>query len=228
MDDPYEDVWMVGVQWHPEDSAAARSGTAGDLRRALPRREVARVAGEARETAGTLPRVRPGRLRRRLAGTVRGRGRTSPRSARRSRDPCRARRSTSVPGLAAKPVIDIQVSVATIVPRAPIVDPLVARRVSTQSIDPIETEARVPQQGLRRRPSVARPRPRVRGRERVGAAAPRVPRCASAPTRHRRRVRALKRRLAEEHPRDIQTTSTGRRRSSGRSKSGRSPTRSPK
>ena len=47
--------------------------------------------------------------------------------------------STSVPGLAAKPVIDIQVSVAAIVPRAPIVDPLVAAGYR-HSIDPIETE----------------------------------------------------------------------------------------
>ena len=47
--------------------------------------------------------------------------------------------STSVPGLAAKPVIDIQVSVNSITPRAPLVDPLVAIGYR-HAIDPIETQ----------------------------------------------------------------------------------------
>jgi GrpB-like predicted nucleotidyltransferase (UPF0157 family) len=47
--------------------------------------------------------------------------------------------STSVPGLAAKPVIDIQVSVASLFPRSPIVGPLVALGYR-HAIDPIETQ----------------------------------------------------------------------------------------
>ena len=47
--------------------------------------------------------------------------------------------STSVPGLAAKPVIDIQVSVASLNPREPIVTPLVAIGYQ-HSIDPIEPQ----------------------------------------------------------------------------------------
>ena len=47
--------------------------------------------------------------------------------------------STSVPGLAAKPVIDIQVSVASLNPRGPTVSPLVAIGYQ-HSIDPIEPQ----------------------------------------------------------------------------------------
>ena len=57
--------------------------------------------------------------------------------------------STSVPGLAAKPVIDIQLSVASLIPRAPIVDPLVARGVPAQHRSDRD-RARVPEQGIRR------------------------------------------------------------------------------
>ena len=47
--------------------------------------------------------------------------------------------STSVPGLAAKPVIDIQISVASLIPRAPIVESL--KTLGYQhSIDPIEPQ----------------------------------------------------------------------------------------
>ena len=228
VDDPYEDVWMLGVQWHPEDSAADDPAQQAIFDGFCLLAKVARVAGETRGDPGTHPRIRPGGLRRRLAGTVRGGGRAPPRTARRPRGPRRPRGSTSVPGLAAKPVIDIQVSVAAIVPRAPIVDPLVAVGYR-HSIDPIETEHEFLSRGSRRRLSAARARPCMRGRKRVGAPAPRVPRRASSRRRHRRRIRGAEATPGRRaSPTTSSPTSTGRRPSSGRSRNARSPTRSPK
>ena len=87
--------------------------------------------------------------------------------------------STSVPGLAAKPVIDIQVSVRSLIPRADVVDPLVAVGYR-HSIDPIETEHEFLQQEDTAVRAHGGPHPPVRSRRRVGASTPRVPRRAPA------------------------------------------------
>jgi GrpB-like predicted nucleotidyltransferase (UPF0157 family) len=110
--------------------------------------------------------------------------------------------STSVPGLAAKPVIDIQVSVTSLIPRQPIVTSLEAIGYG-HSIDPIE-----PQHEFF-----------SRGYQGDGQRMVHVHVCEVGSTWERRHLAfrdelrrdpdaaatyaALKRRLAEEHPRDI-------------------------
>ena len=139
VDDPYEDVWMLGVQWHPEDSAADDPAQQAIFDGFCL---LAKVHGS---------RAKPGETQ----GRTRAYGLVDYDDAWPAQFAEEAERlhellgdlavrvdhvgSTSVPGLAAKPVIDIQVSVAAIVPRAPIVDPLVAAGYR-HSIDPIETE----------------------------------------------------------------------------------------
>ena len=139
VDDPYEDVWMLGVQWHPEDSAADDPAQQAIFDGFCL---LAKVHGS---------RAKPGETQ----GRTREYGLVDYDDAWPAQFAEEAERlhellgdlavrvdhvgSTSVPGLAAKPVIDVQVSVAAIVPRAPIVDPLVAAGYR-HSIDPIETE----------------------------------------------------------------------------------------
>ena len=139
VDDPYEDVWMLGVQWHPEDSAADDPAQQAIFDGFCL---LAKVHGS---------RAKPGEAQ----GRTRAYGLVDYDDAWPAQFAEEAERlhellgdlavrvdhvgSTSVPGLAAKPVIDVQVSVAAIVPRAPIVDPLVAAGYR-HSIDPIETE----------------------------------------------------------------------------------------
>jgi GrpB-like predicted nucleotidyltransferase (UPF0157 family)/GMP synthase-like glutamine amidotransferase len=139
VDDRSANVWMLGVQWHPEDTAredpaqqALFEGFVNVARwrgsRAKPGETGGRTRGYAiadpdpawaswfEEQADAIRQAMGG-----LAVRVEHVG------------------STSVPGLAAKAVIDIQVSVASLVPREPVVGPLVAIGYRHQ-IDPLESE----------------------------------------------------------------------------------------
>jgi putative glutamine amidotransferase len=117
-------TWILGVQWHPEETAAedpaqqrlfdalvsiARVFSASPRRRSSSREVVIvpsdpgwpdRFAAEAEAIANALPPD--------LVARIDHVG------------------STSVPGLAAKPIIDVQVSVRSMSPVAAYVDPLVA------------------------------------------------------------------------------------------------------
>jgi putative glutamine amidotransferase len=124
-DRPYEAGWMLGVQWHPEDTAAADPAQQV-LFDALAR--LARVRGS---------RARPGAR----GGRTRGYGLADPDPAWPAAFEAEAERiraalgdvavrvehvgSTAVPGLTAKPIIDIQVSVDAMAPRDRFVEPLV-------------------------------------------------------------------------------------------------------
>jgi putative glutamine amidotransferase len=139
VDDRHMDGWMLGVQWHPEDTARDDPAQAALFEGFV---NVARWRGS---------RAKPGESHGRTheyvlvdhdpewaswfeeeAGPIR--------DALEALDP-RVEHvgSTSVPGLAAKPVIDIQVSVASLTPRAPVVMPLVALGYR-HAIDPVETQ----------------------------------------------------------------------------------------
>jgi putative glutamine amidotransferase len=139
VDDPYAEVWMLGVQWHPEDTAPedpAQQALFDGL--AL----LARVGGS---------KAKPGEM----AGRTRGYAIVDPDPGWPPRFEAAAAEirdalgpialgiehvgSTSVPGLPAKPIIDIQVSVASLRPRAPIVEAIEALGY-TWAIDPVETD----------------------------------------------------------------------------------------
>jgi putative glutamine amidotransferase len=124
-DRPYEAGWMLGVQWHPEDTAAADPAQQV-LFDALA--SLARVRGS---------RARPGAR----GGRTRGYSLADPDPAWPAAFEAEAERiraalgdvavrvehvgSTAVPGLTAKPIIDIQVSVDVMAPRDRFVEPLV-------------------------------------------------------------------------------------------------------
>jgi putative glutamine amidotransferase len=136
---PYEAGWMLGVQWHPEETAAVDPSQQA-LFDALS--NLARWRGSRAQLG-----ARPGRSREyglveydpawpslfeeeatRIRGAL---GDVAVRVEHVG--------STSVPGLAAKPIIDIQVSVDAVVPRDRFVAPLVAIGY-TFVPDPIDTE----------------------------------------------------------------------------------------
>ena len=138
-------TWMVGVQWHPEETAATdraqqslfdalvlvarlHGSRARDGERAG---RTARTAWQIRIRCGPAASNRwPGELRAALPMTP------SPGIEHVG--------STSVPGLAAKPIIDIQLSVISMVPRSAYVDPLVALGFdwsSTPGTTPTSTSA---------------------------------------------------------------------------------------
>lgn len=137
--DPYTDVWMLGVQWHPEDTAS-RDPSQQALFDGLT--ILAKVRGSHAKPGESHGRTReyaivdydPGwpswfqeeadKIRSAFGPT-----------------PVRIEHvgSTSVPGLGAKPVIDIQVSVPSLIPRAPMLEPFAALGFRHQ-IDPIETD----------------------------------------------------------------------------------------
>jgi len=120
------DTWMLGVQWHPEETAATDAAQQS-LFDALVL--IARLNGG---------RARPGETE----GRSREYGLAEPDAAWPAAFDRAATElheilggvadridhvgSTSVPGLAAKPTIDVQVSVGSMVPRTAYVDPLVA------------------------------------------------------------------------------------------------------
>ncbi len=137
--DPYADTWMLGVQWHPEDTAMTDPA------------QQALFDGLVLLAKWRGKRAKPGEThgRGREYGLVEydpawpGMYDEAAAAIREALGPLAVRiehvGSTSVPGLAAKPVIDIQVSVPSITPRAPSIDPLVAIGYG-HMIDPIETE----------------------------------------------------------------------------------------
>jgi putative glutamine amidotransferase len=206
-DRPYEAGWMLGVQWHPEETAE------GD-----PAQQ------SLFDAIAVLGHVRGTRAR---AGVRGGRSRTyrleeaDPAWAamfeveaariRAALGPVAVRvdhvGSTSVPGLAAKPVIDIQVSVDAMTPRDRYVDPLVGLGYEFV-VDPVDTD----HEYLRR--------------EVDGVRTHQIHVCAAGSSWERRHLafrdhlRAhpedaaayaeLKRRLAAEHPNDVMTYVDGK------------------
>ncbi len=209
VDDPYVDTWMLGVQWHPEDTAAAdRAQQAlfdGFVQLAHWRGTVAKpgeTEGRTHEygIVGYDP-AWPVMFEREAAAIGAALGDLAVRIEHVG--------STSVPGLAAKPVIDIQVSVVSLTPRTPIVDALAGIGYRHQ-IDPIEAEHEYFSLGYE----------------------PDAPRkvhihvCEVGSTWERRHLafrdflrshsdaaatyESLKRRLAEQHPRDVYTYTDGK------------------
>jgi putative glutamine amidotransferase len=139
VEDKEHDGWMVGVQWHPEDTAEADPAQRGLF------------DGFALVAKWRGARAKP--------GETAGRSRSFALAASDENWPAwfeeEAERirgalgdaavridhvgSTSVPGLAAKPVIDIQVSVASVIPRAPMVAALSGVGYE-HNVDPIDDE----------------------------------------------------------------------------------------
>jgi len=208
VDDPYEEAWIVGIQWHPEDTAAADPAQQAffDAVALLAtwrgtRAKPGEAEGRTREYGLVDPDPAWPAAFEGVAAEIRGA----------LGDLAVAVEhvgSTSVPGLAAKPVIDVQVSVRSIVPRAPVVDPLVALGYR-HAIDPIETEHEFLSRGY------DPPGPLVHlhlceagsGWERRHLAFRDWLR--SHPD-DARAYEDLKRRLAREHPRDIHTYVDGK------------------
>jgi putative glutamine amidotransferase len=119
-------AWMLGVQWHPEETAD-RDPAHQSLFEALTL--LARFRGASAKPGQTEGRTRsyaigpydpawPARFESESARLREALGDTAVRVEHVG--------STSVPGLAAKPVVDIQVSVASMIPRTTYADPLVA------------------------------------------------------------------------------------------------------
>ncbi|MGZ8578313.1 MAG: gamma-glutamyl-gamma-aminobutyrate hydrolase family protein [Actinomycetota bacterium] len=127
VDDPQDEgqTWMLGIQWHPEDTAAvdpaqrslfealvlighwrgirARPGESEGRSRAYALVPHDREwAGRFVEEADRIARALPHGLVSRIDHVG----------------------STAIPGLAAKPIVDIQLSLASLSPRAPYVEPL--------------------------------------------------------------------------------------------------------
>jgi putative glutamine amidotransferase len=136
---PYEAGWMLGVQWHPEDTAADDSAqqVLFDALTNLARWRGSRARpgepeGRSREYGivdydPTWPRLfdeEAARIRAALGDVA-----------------VRIEHvgSTAVPGLAAKPIVDIQISVASMVPRERFLLPLVGLGY-TFGVDPFDPE----------------------------------------------------------------------------------------
>jgi putative glutamine amidotransferase len=131
--------WVLGVQWHPEDTAARDPAQQALFDGFVT---VARWRGSRAKPGETHGRTReyrlsdydpewPARFEREVIELRAALGDLAVRIEHVG--------STSVPGLAAKPVIDIQISVPSLTPRAPIVEPL--RSLGYEhSIDPIEPQ----------------------------------------------------------------------------------------
>jgi GrpB-like predicted nucleotidyltransferase (UPF0157 family) len=114
-----------------------------------------------------------------------------------------------VPGLAAKPVIDIQVSVRSLRPRAAVIEPLI-RHGFRHTIDPIETQHELLTSGYE--PDAPRT-VHVHVCEAGSAWEARHIAFRDHLRTHPDDARAygsLKRRLAAEHPRDVQTYIDGK------------------
>jgi putative glutamine amidotransferase len=138
-DRPYEAGWMLGVQWHPEDTAEtdpAQQVLFGALA------NLARLRGSRARTGGHGGRGReyavaeydarwPTMFEEEAARIRAALGEVAVRIEHVG--------STAVPGLAAKPIVDIQLSVDAMVPRDPFVAPLVALGYEFVP-DPTDTE----------------------------------------------------------------------------------------
>ena len=139
-EDPYLEPWIVGVQWHPEETAAT-DRVQQSLFDGLAL--LARIRGSKASPGEAEGRTRPygiadpdpswpGRFEEE-AGRIRG---ALPRDLVTRIEHVG---STSVPGLAAKPIVDIQVSVATMVPRGAYVGPITGLGYDW-ALDPIDDE----------------------------------------------------------------------------------------
>jgi gamma-glutamyl-gamma-aminobutyrate hydrolase PuuD/GrpB-like predicted nucleotidyltransferase (UPF0157 family) len=209
VDDPYQGVWMLGVQWHPEDTAvddpaqqAIFAGFALVSKWRGSRAKPGEREGRSREYALVdYDPAWPAAFEEEAAAlrTVLG---------------DRAERvehvgSTSVPGLTAKPVIDIQVSVASLFPRSEVVGPLVAAGYR-HSVDPVETEheflSKGYDDGAPRRVHVHMCETGSEWERRHLVFRDELRRDPEAAAEYA----ALKRRLAAEHPRDIQSYVDGK------------------
>jgi putative glutamine amidotransferase len=194
--------WMVGVQWHPEDTAARDPAQQALFDGFVT---VARWRGSRAKPGETQGRTRayglsdydsewPARFDREATDLLDALGDLATRIEHVG--------STSVPGLAAKPVIDIQVSVVSLIPRSLIVESLIALGYE-HSIDPIEPQHEFFSKGY----DDDGPRNVNLHVCEVGSAWERrhlafrdeLRRDPSAAAEYA----ALKRRLADEHPRDI-------------------------
>ena len=124
-DDPTTEPWIVGVQWHPEETAEADPAQQS-LFDALVL--LARLRGSRAKPGDPVGAVAitasPTRIRAGPSGT---RPRPPASSARSPPTWSRASTtsgSTAVAGLPAKPIVDIQLSLSTMVPRGAYVEPL--------------------------------------------------------------------------------------------------------
>jgi putative glutamine amidotransferase len=125
-DERYEAGWMLGVQWHPEDTAGrdpAQQALFGGLANLARLRGTRAVAGvrEGRSRSYVVADYDPAwpQMFKEEAAAIRAAlGSVAERVEHVG--------STAVPGLAGKPVIDIQVSVERMVPRERFVVPLEA------------------------------------------------------------------------------------------------------
>ncbi len=139
VDDPERDTWMLGVQWHPEDTAdrdAAQQSLFDGLVNLAKWRGSRAAPGQSHGRTrdyGLVPydEAWPGIFEREAALIREALGELAVRVDHIG--------STSVPGLVAKPVVDIQVSVPRLVPRADFVDPLVSLGFS-HMVDPIDAQ----------------------------------------------------------------------------------------
>lgn len=200
--DDVDATWMVGVQWHPEDTAAGDPAQQSLFDGFVT---VARWRGSRAKPGETQGRTReyrlseydpewPARFDEESTALLDALGELAVRIEHVG--------STSVPGLAAKPVIDIQISVVSLIPRSPIVGSLKAFGYE-HSIDPIEPQHEFFSKGY----------------DGGGPQKVNVHVCEVGSTWERRHLAfrdelrrdpgaaaeyaALKRRLADEHPRDI-------------------------
>lgn len=207
--DDVHQTWMVGVQWHPEDTAELDPAQQAVFDGFLT---VARWRGSRAKPSGRAGRTRayaivdydpawPAWFEEEAASL---RGALGPLAERVDHIG-----STSVPGLAAKPCLDIQVSVASLNPREPVVAPLVALGFE-HSIDPLEPQHEFFSRGYEA--STSR-RVHVHVCE-TGSAWERRHLAFRDELRRDPRAAAeyavLKRQLAAEHPRDIFTYVDGK------------------
>jgi putative glutamine amidotransferase len=205
--DPYAQVWMLGVQWHPEDTASEDPAQQAffDAVVVLAKWRGSRAkAGELEGRTSPYGLVDPdpawAEAFEREAGEIAGAlGDAALRIEHVG--------STAVPGLAAKPVIDIQVSVASLTPRSAVIEPLEGIGY-THAIDPIETDHE------------------YLSRDGNGSRSVHVHLCEAGGRWERRHLafrdwlrahpedaaayEALKRKLAASHPRDIQSYVDGK------------------
>ena len=132
------ETWMLGVQWHPEDTAATDPAQQS-LFQAL--RIIAGWRGTRAKPGETQGRNReygiedydpawPSWFEREADAIADALGETALRIEHVG--------STAAPGLSAKPVIDVQVSVRSLIPRAPLMEPLGSLGF-VHSIDPFDT-----------------------------------------------------------------------------------------
>jgi putative glutamine amidotransferase len=207
--DDVDATWMIGVQWHPEDTAAEDPAQQSLFDAFVT---VAKWRGSRAKPGEAYGRSReyglsdydadwPARFEEE-ASAIRGAlGDLAERIEHVG--------STSVPGLAAKPVIDIQVSVASVTPRAPIVSALAALGYE-HSIDPIEPQheffSRGYLDGISRMVNVHVCEVGSNWERRHLAFRDELRRDPDAAASYA----ALKRQLAEDHPRDIFTYVDGK------------------